>query len=223
MMTDEMIQAAALEANQALIAQLPLSGECQHEFSLGFRKKMKKLIFRRKHSILSKALRTAAGVVIVFLLGGGLLLTFNSEVRAEFLSWMKESNEGLVMYFTTEEIRENNRKPRYRLTEIPEGYEEYEIDSSEDGAAFVYVNEQGKFLKFYYLHDSGEAVLGLDTRGYQCINTTVGDLKGEIYLPDDQNMENAIVWKDESTLWYLCAFLDAEELLKLAESIEAYE
>lgn len=222
-MTDEMIQAAALEANQALIAQLPLSGECQHEFSPGFHKKMKKLIFRRKHPILLKALRTAAGAVIVFMLGGGLLLTFNSEVRAEFLSWMKESNKDLVMYFTTEGVRENNRKLRYRLSEIPEGYEEYEINSSEDGAALVYINEQGKFLKFYYLHDSNEAVLGLYTEGYQCINTTVGDLKGEIYLADDQDMENAIVWKDESTIWYLSAFLDEEELLKLAKSIEAYE
>jgi len=222
-MTDEMIQVAALEANQALITQLPLSGECQHEFSPGFRKKMKKLIFRRKHPILLKALRTAAGVVIVFMLGGGLLLTFNSEVRAEFLSWMKESNKGLVMYFTTEGVRENNRKLRYRLSEIPEGYEEYEIDSSEDGAALVYINEQRKFLKFYYLHDSNEAVLGLYTEGYQCINTTIGDLKGEMYLADDQDMANAIVWKDESTIWYLSAFLDEEELLKLAKSIEAYE
>ncbi len=222
-MTDEMIQAAALEANQALIAQLPLSGECQHEFSPGFRKKMKKLIFRRKHPILSKALRTAAAVVIVFLLGGGLLLTFNLEVRAEFLSWIKESSEGLVMYFSTEGAEKSSGKLRYRLTEIPEGYEEYEIDSSEDGETFVYENERGEFLTFHYLHDSTQVAFGLYTEGYQCISITVGELEGEIYLTDNEEMANAVVWKDENTLFCLDAFLDAEELLKLAETIEAYE
>lgn len=223
MITDEMIKAAAEEANQTIIAQLPPSEEYQHQFSKSFQKKMKKLIFRRKHPVLAKAMRTAAGVAIVIMLGCGLLLTFSAEVRAEFLSWIKQSSEGLVMYFPTEGDKDSNRKLRYRLPEIPEGYQEYDIDSREDGERFVYTNKRGEFLKFYYLYDSAENVFGMYTEEYQCVSVTIGDMKGEMYLTDNKDMGNAVVWKDKNTLFYLSVFSDAEKLLKLAESIEAYE
>lgn len=222
-MTDEMIKAAVIEANQVILEQLPSPKQCQHEFSKGFQKKMKRLIFKRKHPVLSAAMRTAAGIATAILVGGGLLLTFNAEVRAEFLSWIKESSEGLVMYLPAEGNEESDRKVRYRLPEIPEGYEVYEIESTEDGETFVYENEQGQFLMFFYFYNFSETALGLYTEGYECINVSVGELKGEMYLTDDKNKGNAIVWKNENVIFSLDAFLDAEELLKMAESIEAYE
>ena len=44
MITDEMLRAAASEADQAILDSLPLLQECDHQFSPQFERKMKRVI-----------------------------------------------------------------------------------------------------------------------------------------------------------------------------------
>lgn len=223
MITEEMMKAAAQEADRALMEQLSGLEKPVHKFSKRFQKKMRKLLFREKHPVFSGILRTAAAVGMALVLGGGLLLPFRGEIRAKISGWVLERNIGTATYFCPEGTPEGDRQWRYRLTEIPEGYEEYETNQIEEGEFFIYINEQDQFLKFAYLYNSDEMMFSLLVSGDERKNVKVGDCIGDLYISNDSEEGNSLVWRDENTLFCLDGFFDPEELVKMAERIEAYQ
>lgn len=220
MITDQMLKNAAEEANQILLGALLPEEQCPHSFSEYFCNKMKKLIFRVNHPMFLRIVHMIARVMIAFVIGGGFVLTFDAEARTLLAGWAQKTSGVLTRYFFVGEIEEKRDRRRYCLSEIPEGYEIFEIYSLENGEMFVYVNEQEELLTFSYFDHSDGTELYLETENYRQIIVPVGEVMGELYLADRADAGNALVWEIEGTLFYLDGFFDEEDLVDLAENIE---
>ena len=98
MITDEMLRAAASEADQAILDSLPLLQECDHQFSPQFERKMKRVIRRGRHPGAYKFLRTAACFLVAVVLTGTTWLTVDAEARGAFFAWVRQQYETFVEY-----------------------------------------------------------------------------------------------------------------------------
>lgn len=98
MITDEMLRAAAAEANQAILDSLPLPKDCVHQFSPQFERKMKRIIRRERHPVAYKFFQAAACFLVAVILTGSTWLTVDVEAREIFVAWVRQQYENIVEY-----------------------------------------------------------------------------------------------------------------------------
>lgn len=113
----------------------------------------------------------------------------------------------------------------YRLTWVPEGYELYmQNETFGNTNSFLYKDQEGRLLHFIVLLDREGA------RSYLYPNKNavekhvlVGRNPADLYLVDTGGANSELVWQDPKAgaLFYISAFLPEEDILKMAESIEA--
>ena len=92
MITEEMLCAAAARSCEIYVSYLErgYNPENQHEFSLQFKKKIKKLKRKADHPVFYHAARRIASIVLAILIAGGVWITVDAEARAAFVGWVKE-------------------------------------------------------------------------------------------------------------------------------------
>lgn len=112
MMDEVKLKAAAGELEAALIKELPDEKERDHEFSDSFRRKMKKVIFRANHPVMSSGWRRAvAAVLAITLLGGSALI-----VRWKINSGAAQLEDPKMEIISIEEVE----KPGESMPFLPE-------------------------------------------------------------------------------------------------------
>lgn len=222
MLTDEKIRIAAEEADQAMMEQLEAFGNQTHSFSKKFHRRMHSLLIKRKHPLLKKVMQMAAGFALVIVLSGSFLLLFSSNSRAAFLEWLVSLQKTYVEYFPSGEVKDSEQNTQYRLGIIPEGYELYDFEATEQGGYAVYCNEQGYFLKFHYLYGTGDAHFFIEIGDYQCKETQIGDIPAEFYDASDNDVGNTLIWRSEGNLFCIDGYFNEEELISLAENVGSY-
>lgn len=92
MITEEMLCAAAARSCEIYVSYLErgYTPENQHEFSLQFEKKIKKLKRKADHPVFYHATKRIASIVLAILITGGVWITVDAEARAAFVGWVKE-------------------------------------------------------------------------------------------------------------------------------------
>ena len=113
----------------------------------------------------------------------------------------------------------------YRPTWIPEGYALYiQNENFDNTVSFLYKDQEGRLMNFMILMDREGA------RSYLYPNENavekqvlVGGNPADLYLVDTGGANSELVWRDPEAgaLFYISAFLPEEDILKMAESIEA--
>ena len=97
MISDDFMKEAALELDGMMLDNLPDCGEL--DFSPAFERKMKKLIYRRKHPVMSHpAFRVAAAILVFVLLSGAVILAI-PDAQASFKGLFYEQKDGRYSYF----------------------------------------------------------------------------------------------------------------------------
>lgn len=222
--TDDRLRQAAKEAGALLDGSLPAPEDCAHTFSLPFQAKMAKLLRRRKRAPARRAMGRVACLVLVCLLGSGVFLTTNAQAREAFFGWVSEQVESARRYFHVGDPLFSEKVVRYEI-DVPEGYRLDETFRSE-GGEFVhesYVNEDGLYIDFLYQYDteasSGETFL--DKAGSAIQQAEINGNTADLYLSEDPNASNTIIWTDQAThaLIEITAFLEEDVLISLAESV----
>lgn len=223
-MNEERLKQAARQAGQAITESLPAPEDCTHTFSLKFQQKMKRLLRRANHPRSRPALRVAC-MLLVCLLGCGTFFQVNAEAREIFLGWVSRLEEGAQHYFFSGVYAEEDSTAQYSLSEIPEGFEEVFIEITDHNAIMLYQNEVDYYFEFGYLKQ--------DTTSTSSDNDfLVGDIEAQtvsvngsaadLYIDESGSGGNLIVWIDqeENVLLYIDAPFDADELIRLAESVQ---
>ncbi|MBM6888385.1 DUF4367 domain-containing protein [Pseudoflavonifractor phocaeensis] len=231
MITEEMLKAAAVEADQVILDLLPASEECEHEFSNSFQKKIRRISRRANHPVLYKLAKSVACFVLAVILTGGVWLTVDAEAREAFIRWVKEISgtysvyhfEGTDSEMQTSEGQSSEEEifPKYSLAWIPDGYTEWETESVGDHIFAIYVNDSGDLLTFGYLPSSSATYMFVEMTDFTQESTYVGNIPADFYLSHSPDKSNLIVWTspDGETAFYLDGFFSKEELIDMAENV----
>lgn len=226
MISEDALRRAAREADRALADSLPDPADCAHTFSPKFQRRMARLIRRHRHKGLYRGLRRAACVLLAVLLGGTVFLSTNAQAREAFFGWVREQVEGAQRYFHQGNVTSASEIVRYQI-DVPEGYWLEDSLEAEGYFDYYYVNDDGDSIEFTYQYETEAAggELYVDDRETEKKQVMVCGTPGELYLSNEEEMSNTVIWMDQSTgaLIDVTAFLDEDALLDLAETVTAVE
>lgn len=219
MITDEMIAEAAAKYNDALVQYWQNVEMEEHEFSSKFERKMRRLIWKVKYPHIHKTLKSAACILIAFLISFASVMTFDVEARAAFIEWLKSKIDGAIVFQYIGMPVEIERY-EYILRYLPEGYIEKTYIKEENYTTVIYVNDEGKQLTFNYTYATDATKIYLCATEHETLCVTVGNYNATIYIPIKEKSRNDIVWIDDNNVYFrVSAYADASELVKLAESV----
>lgn len=221
MITDEMLAQAAAELADAINESLPSPSECTHQFSPRFEKKMKRLIRKSYHPIFYRTLRTVASVVLVILIGFGSTLAVSAEAREVVFGWVKQQYENFYEYFFEGNIAPTESE-KYQPGWMPEGCEFVTSYETAGGEVYIYTDTEDTLIQFSYTSNPNNENIYIDGVNYSKEVASVNDLPAEIYMSQNENETNSIIWKDDSgvILFTASGNFDQETLIRIAENIE---
>lgn len=221
MITDEMLRAAAAEANQAILDSLPLSKDCVHQFSPQFERKMKRIIRRERHPVAYKFFQAAACFLVAVILTGTTWLTVDVEAREIFVAWVRQQYENIVEYRFEGTAPDEEVLTSFAPTWLPDGYEETEVQSAGGTSIRSYSNSSGQVIRFMYSAGADATSLFLLSDQMTTEEVVVGTQKADFYKDADPQNANALVWQSESgdILYCITAPLPKSDMVKIAESV----
>ena len=226
MIPEDALRCAAREADRALADSLPDPADCTHTFSPKFQHRMARLIRRHRHKGRYRGLRRAACVLLAGLLGGTVFLSTNAQAREAFFGWVREQVEGAQRYFHQGNVTSASEIVHYQI-DIPEGYWLEDSLEAEGYFDYYYVNDDGDSIEFTYQYETEAAggELYVDDRETEKKQVMVCGTPGELYLSNEEETSNTVIWMDQSTgaLIDVTAFLEENALLGLAETVTTVE
>lgn len=222
MITDKMMEEAAEELFQAMLAGLPEEEQCVHQFSERFERKMKRLIRRAEHPVFHRVLQQAASIVLVLFLGFATLLAVSPTVRAAVFGWVQERYEDLTTYYFDGASQQDTKPVDYEIGNLTESTVETHRKETGYQITIYYVDQvSDQIVSFTYLREYNGYSHNVDMDNAIIEEITVNGMNGDFYrYPDGES--NLIVWVDDATdtLFSISAYLDREELIALAESVK---
>ena len=144
--------------------------------------------------------------------------------------WITSTLDGETMVKIAESVEAQEvPKPQvvYQPTWIPEGYSELNQSISDDQVVIVYRNDEGYLLSFTYTknRESVSAYVLLDNQETDVQAVLVGGKTADLYLEQQADKASVLVWGDDEkgVFFAMSAHCSGEELIKIAESVEAVQ
>lgn len=221
-MNEEELSRAAARAAELLNEALPRPEDCNHTFSPRFRRKMRHLLFRQNHPVLTRALQSAAVLFLTITVLFGSLLTVSTDAREFVSGWVKMRIETIYHFYYEGDAAQTN-STEYVLGWIPDGYTIIDIFELPNEKWYTYASEDNNFtLTFLYSADSSGADIFLLNADCTQKEVTVSGLPATLYIPFN-NDSPAIVWEDreKGVFFLITAQVSEDALIKMAENIVA--
>lgn len=222
-MNEEKLKSAASEAARRMLDTLP--EDCAHDFSPRFQRKMRALLRREEHPVLSRSLKSVASIALVLFLGFGITMT----ARSTQVVWEAEPVGQGVRYYNVNQITPSETlafKPFW----LPERVEPRERKSGETSGYSFFEDRRngGKIISFFYYYGVKEGTEAIVVGQYgevEQISVTINGMEATLFLQKDDVYENELVWidKDQGVLFRLSGFLTQQELIRIAESVDQIE
>lgn len=224
-LSDEALKQAAASVRRAMLDSLPSPAECEHEFSPAFRDKMKKLIAKyHLRRTIRKTMQRAAMFVLAALLGVSAWLGVDAQAREAFFSWAREVYEEHIVYrFFGEPAAET--LPAYRITWLPEGYEE--VDAHKGKALFNAFYQKGDDImsafvfEYLFTQDGSYTNIMADAANHTHKTVAVNGIQADFYQALAPEETNNLIWVDETAgvVFQFNGFLEESVMLHIAESV----
>lgn len=148
----------------------------------------------------------------------------------QMIFWIASTLDGETMIKIAESVEAQEvPKPQvvYQPTWIPEGYSELKQSVSDDQVVIVYRNDEGYLLAFTYTknRESVSAYVLLDNQETDVQAVLVGGKTADLYLEQQADKISVLVWGDDEkgVFFAISAHCSGEELIKMAESVEAVQ
>lgn len=154
----------------------------------------------------------------------GAFLTTNEAASAAFFGWLKEVYELFSVYRSPNNGDASLEAKEYRLGWIPDGYSDVSVREANGTVLICYTNKENQRIAFIYINDSNSTNLFVDTANVTKHEAEVNGCSADLYISDTPDVSNTIVWINEhNTAMSISAFLDEDELIRLAESVTETE
>lgn len=219
MISDERLREAARQAEEKLLASLPKPEECEATFSPEYKRKMKKLARRTDHPVIYWVQKAVACILLTILIGGVGILTFSTEARAAFVGWVREVYESWFVYKYTGEDQEFPKDTEFQITWLPEGFIEVTHSTSENQICTFFQDENSNSIMFLYTRNMESANLYIEESGVETQTVQIGHLYADLYLDQQPDGANALVWNDRGVLFELYGNCSGDDLIKIAENV----
>lgn len=221
-MNEEELSRAAARAAELLNEALPRPEDCNHTFSPRFRRKMRHLLFRQNHPVLTRGLQSAAVLFLTITVLFGSLLTISTDAREFVSGWVKTRIETIYHFYYEGDAAQAD-STEYVLGWIPDGYTIIDIFELPNEKWYTYASEDSNFtLTFLYSADSSDADIFLLNADCAEKEVMVNGMPATLYIPFN-NDSPAIVWEDreKGVFFLITAHVSEEDLIKMAENIVA--
>lgn len=224
MISESMLRDAALQSGEIYVQffESTCDAEKPHVFSAQFDQKIEKLNRKANFSALRTFVRYTAAILLVMLISGSDWLMLDVKARAEFVGWIKGFYNSYFAYKYENAEPPSEPTVRYELPSIPDGYTLFFEKEDNGMVAKVYKDSEEQFLKFMYAHNADEQFWLFDMTYSELTPTKVNGIDADLLLSHDENTANSVLWVlPDNTAFFLSAFLAEEDLIRLAESVEA--
>lgn len=219
---DIFLDAAAEEyaAELASTEQVVTSPKFQKQIDklLGKPKRGKK---ESKKTIWKQCVQSAAVLLLVCSITLGTVMIVSPTARAAVIEWVIEWYDTHIVYRFFGEPG-LTVVPKYDITELPSGYAAPGKEQERvDGWSITYENDIGDVICFQYSRlESGDTFM-IVTEDTEPLEVEVGGHIGQIYLSEDVEESNTIVWYDEreKIQFMIDGFVGQEDLLRMANSV----
>lgn len=221
-MNEEELSQAAARAAELLNEALPKPEDCNHTFSPRFRRKMRHLLFRQNHPVLTRGLQSAAVLFLTITVLFGSLLTVSTDAREFVSGWVKTRIETIYHFYYEGDAAQAD-STEYVLGWIPDGYTIIDIFELPNEKWYTYASEDNNFtLTFLYSADSSDADIFLLNADCAEKEVMVNGMPATLYIPFNDDSP-AIVWEDreKSVFFLITAQVSEDALIKMAENIVA--
>jgi hypothetical protein len=198
----------------------------EHSFTPAFEKKMKKLLRRAKHPAWHKFAQAAASLLLVIFLTGCAVLAVSPEAREVFAGWVREVYENYFVYTYQGTDEGETDQRHYCPTWVPDGWQMTRCEDTGPLMAVTYKNGKGGLLGLVCFKDtSAAAAAAIDTSHADEQDIQVNGMDTHIYVDRYENGNNILIWTDEEEglFFVLTGPLSNEEMVRIAESVEAVE
>lgn len=223
MITEEMLRAAAARSNELFVqaAALDYDPAQAYEPSDLFEKKIKRLFRRAKHPYLYQTMRRVAAIFLAAILAASVYLAVDTEARAAFLGWIKETYEAYFVYRFEDNSTAESALPILRPTWLPQGYTEHIVNDTADTITVIYANDAGEMLTFRYSQNPKQADWFIDSTNTIQSNAIINGNQADVFISTNPSVSSAILWtRPDHTAFYISGFLSENDLIKVAESIQ---
>ena len=165
-------------------------------------------------------LKGCIAACLALILSASIVLATNTQARAAFIGWIKETYETLFVYRFEGDVNSSTEPVVYRPTWLPDGYSEFLVNDTGTSTMVAYTNEAGKILRFRYIHGSDETDWFADTTNVTIKRTRVNGNEAELFLSTDADTASGIMWSTkDGTAFLISAFLNESDLIRVAESV----
>lgn len=224
-LSDEALKQAAASVRQSLLDSLSPPSRCEHEFSPAFQANIQKLIAQvNLRRAVRKTMRRAAMFFLAALVGVSVWLAVDTEARAAVLTWAREVYEEHIVYrFFGKPAAEE--LPAYRITWLPEGYEEVDVYSSGDLFSALYQKGDDVLsafgFEYYFSRDGRYTNIMADAKNYTHKTVDINGIRADFYETAFPHETNNLIWIDEKTgiVFKFNGFLDETVMVHIAESV----
>lgn len=223
MMSENMIQTAAAKSCELYAAHLmqDYDDTFSHEFTSKFEAKIQKLQRKADHPQMYIFLQRAASIAIAILLAGSIWLIADTDAQAAFFGWIKETYENHFVYRYTEDRGKGFDVSSFFPTWIPEGYSEFYTSTTSDMKTVIFADEEGRMLKFNVFSQLNETDCFFDSTNTARKQAMVHQSVADVFVSCDPEVASAIIWTTtDQSAFYISGFLESEELIRIAESVE---
>lgn len=221
MIHKDKLSASAAKATMAIIDSLPAPGECSHEFTPRFQKKMQRTIRRAKHPIIYNIPKRVACFIIAAIIIGSTWLTVDADARTEIFAWIREKYEEFIEYRFVGKPSSEKEKTDYELTWLPEGYTEIDRLITEDGCTIIYSHDVSLIQFVYSTGADADSLFVGDFNG-EVQTIQIGEFIADFYQAQNNSQSSTVVWMSaqKDTLFSITTSLPKDIIIELCKSVQ---
>lgn len=221
MIHKDKLSASAAKATMAIIDSLPAPGECSHEFTPRFQKKMQRTIRRAKHPIIYNIPKRVACFIIAAIIIGSTWLTVDADARTEIFAWIREKYEEFIEYRFVGKPSSEKEKTDYELTWLPDGYTEIDRLITEDGCTIIYSHDVS-LIQFVYSTGADADSLFIGDFNGEVQTIQIGEFIADFYQAQNNSQSSTVVWMSaqKDTLFSITTSLPKDIIIELCKSVQ---
>lgn len=227
--TDEQLTEAATLVRESMLSALPNPEECDHTFSTDFNRQIEAMCRREERRKQRRQItRRVAAAIVIVLVGVSAFCFLNAETRASICGWAKEVVGDNSYYWFQGGQAEG--LPYYKLTYIPEGYDQVSNSDMTSSRGTLYQRGENvkDGFKFGYglTKEESPIIVGYAGVEFEQQDVSINGCRGELHISANVEEEShCLIWVDDEkgVYFYILAFFDPEEMIKIAESVQVIE
>ena len=217
-----MLREAAAESSIAFMQSIENSYDIDSQYvpSLKFEEQMKKLFRRAKHPYLYRSLQRIASIILAVLITGSAWLAVDTQARAAFFGWVHEVYETFFVYRFSGDADESVDPIPCYPSWLPEGYSELYTKDMEGVVHTIFSDTSGQYLKIQYTSNLQDRDWFFDATDMTKHQTIINGCHADLFISNSKERANAVIWiTNDNTAFYVSAFLEESDLIKVAENV----